>query len=371
MFCPLHKHLSDSKHFLQLPSKKEEKWQFSKLSRYLDKEYQDHIQPQHANTYKHTENFVHLQDGKLVDKALPVSVNVNKHPLFCEVTYNPFAKLASSLAPYPLELNIFEDLELSIYLDYSKDSFLNSHLNIILQEGIKAKIYIVFKGGDKSFISHSSHIKLEKKSELILTQVQDLSSQAVLISQDCLHLHEQACMEKFSLLFNGEYLHHFIRADLHHKSQLDMTGLLLSEKEKNFIYTCDINHLADKSTSHLLSKQVLKDKSSCVFDANTKIFENTRACEATQGSHALLLDEQAQIHAKPHLEIYADDLVASHGSTVGAIDEDATAYLISRGISPAKAKSILIRAFVQETLENITWSAHKQKVLEILGEAYE
>jgi len=371
MFYPLHKLLSGSTHLLRLPSKKEEKWQFSKLARYMDKEYQNIIKSDENKTYDEEKDFLLLQDGQLIKENLPSTVHINKHTLSCELEYNPFAKLASCLAPYPLELNIFEDAELHLYLDYSQNNFINSHLNIILQEGVKAKIYIVFEGGEESFISHNSHIKLEKNAELVLTQVQRLSTKAVLISQDCLHLHEGASVQKFCLLFSGEYLHHFVNADLHHKSELDIGALLLSQEEQNFIFSCDINHLADRSKSHLLSKQVLKDKSSCVFDANTKIDNNTKLCEATQGSHALLLSEQAQIHAKPHLEIYSDDLSASHGSTVGALDEDASAYLISRGISPAKAKSILVTAFVQETLDKLALTSHKQKVLEVLGEAYE
>jgi|GEM_PF-6635363 len=371
MFYPLHELLSSSPHFSKVPSKKEEKWRFSKLSQYLDKQYQDTFDYEKQDYCKNDKNFLEIRNGKLVSHHLPTSVHIREHALDYEIDNNPFAKLASCSSAYPLEINIFKDLSLNIYLDYGPKGFISSSLNIILQEGVKASIYITFEGGNESFISHSSHIKLENKASLFLTQVQKLSSKAVLISQDCLHLHESSYLESFCLLKRAEYLHHFIKADLHYKSTLNINSLLLSQDEERFIFSCDINHLSDKSSSQVLSKQVLKDRSTCVFDANTKIFKGTSLSKVKQGSHALLLSESAQIHSKPHLEIYSDDLSASHGSTVGSLDEDAISYLMARGISHAKAHAILVNAFMQEILESISSTEHKEKVLQHLGELYE
>lgn len=371
MFYPLHELLSSSPYFSRLPSKKEEKWRFSKLSSFLDKTYQNTFDYEEQDSCKNEKNFLEIKNGRLVSHHLPSSVHIKEHSLDCEVTNNPFAKLASCTSAYPLEINIFEEISLNIYFDYTSEGFITSNLNIILQEGIKAYIYIVFKGAEESFISHSSHIKLESKAKLLLTQVQDLSSKAVLISQDCFHLHENSHLDNFCLLSSAEYLHHFIKADLHYKSTLNVNSLLLSKNQDNFIFSCDINHLSDNSSSNLLSKQVLKDRSTCVFDANTKIFKGTSLNEVKQGSHALLLSESAQIHAKPHLEIYSDDLSASHGATVGSLDEEAISYLMARGIPHKQAHMILVNAFIQEILDSISSAEHKQKVLQGLGELYE
>ena len=70
-------------------------------------------------------------------------------------------------------------------------------------------------------------------------------------------------------------------------------------------------------------------------------------------SKALILDDESEFNAKPELEIYADDVKCSHGSTSGSIDEDAIHYLMTRGIEKSKAKKLLINGFLSEIFENI------------------
>ena len=98
------------------------------------------------------------------------------------------------------------------------------------------------------------------------------------------------------------------------------------------------------------------------------ISKGTKGTEAKQGSHALLLDESAQIHAKPHLEIYSDDLSASHGTTVGELNKEAIAYLRSRGLSEERSREILISAFINDTLDNIDNIRHKELITKLIGE---
>lgn len=254
MYYPLRELLSNSPYFSALPSKKEEKWRYSNLYKYLDKQYQNTLSPVDNTDLRAEANFIQIRDGQLIGHKLPLNVHIREHELSCTVNNNPFAKLATCSAPYPLELNIFEDTQINIYFDYSGDSLLTSNINLILQEGVCAKIYLLFEGGENSFVSHASHIKLEKDSNLFLSEVQSLSEGAVFISQECPHLHENAYLQHFSLLYGGEYLHHFIQADLHHKSKMDTTSLLLSSHEQNLIFSCDINHLSHKSKSNVLSK---------------------------------------------------------------------------------------------------------------------
>lgn len=372
MFLKLHDILESSHFFQTFPSKKDEKWRFSPLHNYLDKEYQKSTSVDEDTSFSvQDEYWLYIKDGQLKDHRLPSSIHMKQRPLSHEIGNNPFACMASNEAASPLELILYEDLELGLYFDYSNESFMTSSLNIILKDNVKAELYIDYRGGEESFISHSSHIQLQPYSRLNVTQNQKLSTQAVFITQNSYHLQENAYAKSFSLLFGGEYLHNFINADLSYNSEADFASLLLSSDKQKQIFSCDIEQLADKSKSQVLSKQVLKDNSTCVFDANTCIHAKTKGTQAEQSSRALLLDEQAQIHSKPHLEIYSDDLKASHGSTVGELDIEAISYLVSRGISESKAQEILISAFVNETLEKIDEVNFKERILAALGESYE
>ena len=81
--------------------------------------------------------------------------------------------------------------------------------------------------------------------------------------------------------------------------------------------------------------------------------EGAQKTDGYQISQSLLLDEDAQFLAKPELEIYADDVACSHGSTSGAIDEEALFYLRSRGVDRGDAQDLLVLAFLAEAIEEI------------------
>lgn len=357
---------------IRLPSKKEEKWKFSPLNRYLNKQYKQVEYEEEEDLLScPNEFYIHLQDGHLLQEHLPLSAHIKRRPFFYEEKTNPFSNLVFNSCESSFELIISEDAKINIYLVYSKDSFTFSSLNIILKEGVKAEIFYNFKGGKTSFISHSCHIKLYPYAKLFISQEQNLHKDAVLIYENYFHLEERSDVEAFYLLNEADYMHNFIFCDLHFKSEINISSLLLSKEDQQFIFSCDINHLSSMSKSSIFSKQVLKDKSVCVFDANTQIFKDTKQCVASQSTHALLLDEKAQIHSKPHLEIYTDDLTASHGSTVGQLDENALSYLNSRGISKKRATQMLIQAFIKEPLERINILEHKKKILLCIGDADE
>ena len=349
MFYPLPDLLHQSPKCSHIPTKKEEKWRFSPLERYLDKEYKKVSLSSLDIPDKPTEDYwIYFKDDKVLELELPPSVHL-KHEA------------------HSLELNCFEDIEIYLHLEYSEQTFVDFDINIIIQEHVNVSLYQTYEGAKKGFVLQSSHIKLEPCARLIQTQVQDLSSEAVFILENRVHLDKSSRFKNFSLLKEGEYTHNFFHADLHYQSEVDITSLLLSHNAQKSMFSCDINHLADRSKSRVLSKQVIKNKSVCVFDANTKITKDTKATEAKQASHALLLGESAQIHAKPHLEIYSDDLSASHGTTVGELDQDAISYLRSRGLGEEKARSILISAFINDTLENIDDPRHKELVMKAIG----
>lgn len=370
MFLKLHDILEESPFFNHIPSKKDETWRFSSLHNYLDKEYNKDFHHDEESPISTKDKYcLHIRDGQLQEQDLPDSVHIKQHPQNFEVSNNPFACLSSNEASSPLELIFYENIDLGVYFSYSNQSYVNSSLNIILKEGVKAKVYLHYSGGDESFISHASQFQVQTNAQLYLTQIQALSSGAAFISQNSFHLQEKATLKSFCLLYSGEYLHNFVNVDLHFKAEAEISSILLSSQKQKHVFTCEIEHLADQSKSELISKQVIKDNSTCVFDANTRIQAKTHACEATQSSRALLLSESAQIHSKPHLEIYSDDLKASHGTTVGELDKEALSYLCSRGISSAKAKEILIGAFINELIQKSEALGFQERIFELVGES--
>ncbi len=117
--------------------------------------------------------------------------------------------------------------------------------------------------------------------------------------------------------------------------------------------TVFITHDAVNCESRQVFKKVLRNGATGVFQGKILVKEGAQKTDGYQISQSLLLDEDSQFLAKPELEIYADDVACSHGSTSGAIDEDALFYLRSRGVHPDEARTLLTLAFLAEALEEI------------------
>ena len=131
-----------------------------------------------------------------------------------------------------------------------------------------------------------------------------------------------------------------------------LSGLSLGKDEHQEIKT-RINHLAPNCKSYQKIKNVLENDSNGVYQGKIFVKDIAQKTDAYQLSKALILDDQAEFNAKPELEIYADDVKCSHGSTSGSIDEDAIHYLMTRGIKLPIAKKLLINGFLNEIFENI------------------
>ena len=117
--------------------------------------------------------------------------------------------------------------------------------------------------------------------------------------------------------------------------------------------TVFITHDAVACESRQVFKKVLRNGATGVFQGKILVKEVAQKTDGYQISQSLLLDDDSQFLAKPELEIYADDVVCSHGSTSGAIDEQALFYLCSRGISREDATDMLTLAFLAEAVEEI------------------
>jgi Fe-S cluster assembly protein SufD len=117
--------------------------------------------------------------------------------------------------------------------------------------------------------------------------------------------------------------------------------------------TVFITHGAERCESRQVYKSVLKHGAVGVFQGKILVRKGAQKTDGYQISQALLLDEDSQFLAKPELEIYADDVKCSHGSTSGAIDETALFYLQSRGVPRRVAQSLLILAFLAEAIAEI------------------
>ena len=131
-----------------------------------------------------------------------------------------------------------------------------------------------------------------------------------------------------------------------------LSALFLNKKEHQEIKT-RINHLAQNCNSYQRVKNVLKSDSKGIFQGKIYVRDIAQKTDAYQLSKALLLDSDAEFNSKPELEIYADDVKCSHGSTSGSIDEESLHYLMTRGLDRENSTKLLIKGFLSDVVDFI------------------
>ncbi|TRW95436.1 SufD family Fe-S cluster assembly protein [Paracoccus sp. M683] len=167
----------------------------------------------------------------------------------------------------------------------------------------------------------------------------------------------EAQFKSFTLSVNGTLMRHegvieFVGDD----AVAHIAAAVLGDGAKGPFHHDDtvfVTHGAERCESRQVFKKVLKNGAKGVFQGKILVKPGAQKTDGYQISQALLLDEDSQFLAKPELEIYADDVVCSHGSTTGALDETALFYLRSRGVPRDRAIVLLVLSFLADALEEV------------------
>ncbi|NAZ36834.1 SufD family Fe-S cluster assembly protein [Rubellimicrobium sp. CFH 75288] len=164
----------------------------------------------------------------------------------------------------------------------------------------------------------------------------------------------RADFRSFTLTFNGALTRNEAIVTLAgDEARAHVAGASVGDGEFHHDDTVFVTHAAEACESRQVFKKVLRHGAVGVFQGKILVRPGAQKTDGYQLSQALLLDERSQFLAKPELEIYADDVKCSHGSTAGALDPDALFYLRSRGVTEAEAKNLLTLAFLREALDEI------------------
>jgi Fe-S cluster assembly protein SufD len=136
-------------------------------------------------------------------------------------------------------------------------------------------------------------------------------------------------------------------------SNCTLDGLYFITGRQHVDFHMRMDHVAPHCSSHELFKGVLDGRSRAVFSGLIHVHPGAQKTDAKQTNRNLLLSEEAMVNSNPQLEIFADDVRCTHGSTIGQLDRDAMFYLRSRGVDPEAAKSLLTYAFASELVDRV------------------
>jgi Fe-S cluster assembly protein SufD len=242
-----------------------------------------------------------------------------------------------------------------IYTHESDSSDPILHHYIKLDDG--AELTLLENGPAGARFNQVMEVDLGKGAKFhhIRTQGRDQTRRAV--THIFARVAQEALFKSFTLTANGALTRNECIIDIVGDDAFaHVAGAALGDGKKNPFHHDDtifITHRGLRCESRQVFKKVLKNGATGVFQGKILVKQGAQKTDGYQISQALLLDEDAQFLAKPELEIYADDVVCSHGSTTGAIDETALFYLRSRGVPMLEAQSLLVLSFLADALNEI------------------
>lgn len=148
--------------------------------------------------------------------------------------------------------------------------------------------------------------------------------------------------------FGGKLIRNDLQIDINGSdAHVDFCGLYLAGEGQHIDNHTRVDHRVGPAHSNQEYRGILHGRSRCVWNGKAIVHAGADGTDANQANHNLLLTERCEVDAKPELEIYADDVKCSHGTTVGQLDETALFYLRTRGIDDAAARQLLTRAFAE------------------------
>lgn len=199
-----------------------------------------------------------------------------------------------------------------------------------------------------------NEIILHPQAKLVHGKMVSAHEEQAHIAMTDVKIAEGAYFDSFNFVSGGKLVRNEITATLQGKlAQCNLNGLMLLKNQEHADTTTRIIHAAPHGASRQIYKTVLANKARGVFQGKVVVAEDAQKTDSQQLSRALLLSDQAEMDAKPELEIYADDVKCSHGATVGDLDSDALFYLRARGVSEQEARALLVQAFAEDIVNEI------------------
>ena len=150
-------------------------------------------------------------------------------------------------------------------------------------------------------------------------------------------------------------------------AECDLNGLYLAGDRQLIDYHIDVHHGLPNCASRENFKGILYGKGRAVFDGLVYVAKDAQKTDAAMSNRNLILSPSAEVDTKPQLEIYADDVKCSHGTTVGQIEPEMLFYLRSRGISAAMARRMLCLGFAGEIIDALGSEPLVREVSEYVG----
>ena len=363
---------------LGYPSKKLENWKFSN-SNHL-KSYNVINQDQSdidIKQYLAIENALCFVNGKFVKESLNNFIYKNQISISktIEVEDNEIVKMSNNFQGESLfNLGIAKFNE-GIFIEFKKGEKFDTEIKIInvydkKTENMFIPVFNIFKLNKKNNISiveknvnngfDSFNLRINKficsdDSKLNHTMIFNDNTKSNSLGYNYYESGLNSIINVDSFNYESLFNKNFIQVDLNQAGgETTINTLNLTKNNEHVDNNILINHNSEHCISFQNVRNILQNKSTCVFNGKVIVADGAQKTDSNQSNKNLLLSKEATAYSNPQLEIYADDVQCGHGSTTGALDKDSIFYLQTRGIRKEQATQILIKAFAHEVIKQFS-----------------
>lgn len=341
---------------LGLPTKKSEEYRYFGIEAILSKEWERfEAKPKEI---KESQNII-IQNGIVVNmpKDKGIILEYSDEIDLDEEHYDPLYYLGHALNKTCIKIRFTKDCKVIIrHINSLQDKFVSYRTALHFDENIKVDMveFIEDINADNSLMLFGSDIFVSSGAKVSLTRERTAREGGLIaISSDRVEVDKNAWFSFHTFDFGDGKGLNLIKTKLYQEADTNSYHLLFARDKANMGNISKIIHAGKNSKSTQKAKNILQDVAKGIFDALIKIDNLAPKSITHQNSQAILLNDGAFMASKPQLEIYIDDVEASHGSTIGELDRDQLFYLRSRGINKENARKLLILAFANEMIDVI------------------
>ena len=302
---------------------------------------------------------VHVVNGHIAKDQTDLSGVKTSWTLLPELaSEEPFDALNLLYCTAAIELN-FDDVEnktIELVFENTCNSAISPRLFINCKKGAKGTVILNFQGAqdNASFINVSTYVEVEENANLSIHKIQKNGTNAFDLQREYVNQADNSTFTMNTFPLSGRMTRNDLIINVNgNNCETFMNGAYTLKGKSH----CDNHTTVDHKVAHCYSKELYKgvidDRATNVFNGKVFVRKDAQKINAFQSNANILLSDTGTVNSKPELEIYADDVKCSHGSTTGQLDEEAVFYLRSRGLSEKSAKELLVKAFLGEVLEEV------------------
>lgn len=312
-------------------------------------------------------NWIVIANG-VVDRSrisASAAIDIRERPAVEGLEMNALQSLNAAIGSPEVLISIHAATELPLallYVDSSIDgsAVANTNVRIDVDPGCDAEIveYHSSSGDGEHYANSSLTLTLADGSSANWVRIQERKIGHLHTAQSHMTVARNARLQMSGFDLGGGLIRNDLKVELTGTgASADFSGLYLAGDSQHVDNHTSVDHRVGPATSSQEYRGILNGRCRCVWNGKAVVHEGADGTDANQANHNLLLSDNAEIDTKPELEIYAEDVKCSHGTTVGQLDESALFYLQTRGIDKDSGRQMLTRAFAADLVARVSVAA--------------